>query len=136
MRGARGQHCPESGDPGNKTDEAQGRIYDSERQFTQLANWAAGHGLTGYAAILLAQKALFDVEMGLAKSALNNLQASAKLGSNEFSLELSALTYARLGNQARARQLQSDIDRRYPLSTYNISVFAPTIRTEIGRAHV
>jgi DNA-binding winged helix-turn-helix (wHTH) protein/Flp pilus assembly protein TadD len=111
-----------------EADEAHGRIKDSERQFTQLAEWAASHGLTGYAEILLAQKALFDVEMGLAKNALNNLQASAKLGSNEFSLELSALTYARLGNPARARQLQSDIDRRYPLSTYNISVFAPTIR--------
>ena len=112
--------------------EAQGRIKDSERQFTQLADWAAGHGLTGYAEILLAQKALFDVEMGLAKSALNNLQSSAKLGSNEFSLELSALTYARLGNAARVKQLQNDIDRRYPLSTYNISVFAPTIRTALS----
>jgi eukaryotic-like serine/threonine-protein kinase len=109
--------------------EAGGRIKDSERQFTQLADWAAGHGLTGYAEILLAQKALFDVEMGLAKSALSNLRASAKLGSNEFSLELSALTYARLGNAGRAKQLQSETDRRYPLSTYNISVFAPTIRT-------
>jgi DNA-binding winged helix-turn-helix (wHTH) protein len=115
-----------------ETDEAQGRIRDSERQFTQRADWAAGHGLTGYAEILLAQKALFDVEMGLAKNALNNLKASAKLGSNEFSLELSALTYARLGNPARAKQLQSDIDRRYPLSTYNISVFAPTIRTALS----
>jgi DNA-binding winged helix-turn-helix (wHTH) protein/tetratricopeptide (TPR) repeat protein len=112
--------------------EAQGRIKDSERQFTQLADWAAGRGLTGYAEILLAQKAFFDVEMGLAKSALNNLQSSAKLGSNEFALELSALTYARLGNAARAKQLQSDIDRRYPLSTYNISVFAPTIRTALS----
>jgi eukaryotic-like serine/threonine-protein kinase len=112
--------------------EAQGRIRDSEKQFTQLADWAAGHGLTGYAEILFAQKALFDVEMGLAKSALYNLQASAKLGSNEFSLELSALTHARLGNPARARQLQSDTDRRYPLSTYNISVFAPTIRTALS----
>jgi eukaryotic-like serine/threonine-protein kinase len=115
-----------------ETDEAQGRIRDSERQFTQRADWAAGHGLTGYAEILLAQKALFDVEMGLAKNALNNLKASAKLGSNEFSLELSALTYARLGNPARAKQLQSDIDRRYPLSTYNISVFAPTIRAALS----
>jgi hypothetical protein len=88
--------------------------------------------LTGFAEILLAEKALFDVEMGLAKSALNNLQASAKLGTNEFSLELSALTYARLGNPARAKQLQSIIDRRYPLSTYNISVFAPTIRTAVS----
>jgi DNA-binding winged helix-turn-helix (wHTH) protein/tetratricopeptide (TPR) repeat protein len=112
--------------------EAQGRIKDSERQFTRLADWAQGRGFTGYAEILLAQKALFDVEMGLAKSALNNLQSSAKLGSNEFSLELSALTYARLGNTARAKQLQSYIDRRYPLSTFNISVFAPTIRTALS----
>jgi DNA-binding winged helix-turn-helix (wHTH) protein/tetratricopeptide (TPR) repeat protein len=112
--------------------EAQGRIKDSEKRFTQLADWAARHGLAGSAEILLAQKALFDVEMGLAKSALNNLQASAKLGSNEFALELSALTYARLGNPTRAKQLQSDIDRRYPLSTYNISVFAPTIRTALS----
>jgi tetratricopeptide (TPR) repeat protein len=88
--------------------------------------------LIDVAEIFLAQKALFDVEMGLAKGALNNLEASAKLGSNEFALELSALTYARLGNAARARQLQSDIDRRYPLSTFNISVFAPTIRTALS----
>ena len=112
--------------------EAQGRIKESQRQFTQLANWATGHGLIDVAEIFLAQKALFDVEMGLAKGALNNLEASAKLGSNEFALELSALTYARLGNAARARQLQSDIDRRYPLSTFNISVFAPTIRTALS----
>jgi eukaryotic-like serine/threonine-protein kinase len=115
-----------------ETAEAQGRIKDSERQFTELSAWATSHGLDGPAEILLAQKALFDVEMGLAKNALNNLQESARLGSNEFSLELSALAYARLGNPAKAKQLQNDIDRRYPLSTYNISVFAPTIHTALS----
>ncbi|HEY2682669.1 MAG TPA: winged helix-turn-helix domain-containing protein [Steroidobacteraceae bacterium] len=112
--------------------EAEGRIKDSEKQFNQLAEWAAAHGLAGYAQILLAQKALFDVEMGLAKSSLNNLRAAAKLGSNEFSLELSALAYARLGDSGKAKQLQNELDRRYPLSTFNISVFAPTIRTALS----
>jgi DNA-binding winged helix-turn-helix (wHTH) protein/Flp pilus assembly protein TadD len=112
--------------------EAQGRIKDSERLFTRLAERARGFGLSGYAEIVLAQKGLFDVEMGLSKGALNDVQASADLGTNEFALELSALVYARLGNPTKAKALQGEIDRQFPLSTFNISVFAPTIRVALG----
>jgi tetratricopeptide (TPR) repeat protein len=112
--------------------ESRGRLRDSERLFAKLAERTRLAGLLGYAETVLAQEALFDVEMGLRKNALKHVRASANLGSNEFTLELSALVYARLGDAVTARSLQAQIDRQFPLSTFNLSVFAPTVRTALA----
>jgi eukaryotic-like serine/threonine-protein kinase len=112
--------------------EARGKISESIGLFSQLTERTRNYGLLEYAETALAQEALFDVEMGLRKNALEHIQASAKLGANEFTLELSALVYARLGDAAMALSLQEQIDRRFPLSTFNISVFAPAVRTALA----
>ncbi len=112
--------------------ESQGRIGESTRLFAQLVERTRSLGLLGYAQTALAQEALFDAEFGLRKQALGHVQASGKLGINELALELSALVYARLGDAASAQALLTQINHDFPLSTFNISVFAPAIRTALA----
>ena len=112
--------------------EARGRARESGQLFGQLAERARGFGLTGYAQVILAQEALFDAQMGLRGSALEHLRALPAPVTDEFALELSALAYAWLGEAARAQALQQQIDGQFPLSTYNVSVFGPTVRTALA----
>jgi DNA-binding winged helix-turn-helix (wHTH) protein/tetratricopeptide (TPR) repeat protein len=114
--------------------EAQGRIKESERQFASLADHAHGIGVPGYAGIVWAAEAAFDIEMGLRDEALARARFAAQFGSNEQALELRALVYARAGDAAAVHRLVDQINSQFPLSTYNISVFAPTIRTALGMA--
>ena len=108
--------------------EAQGRMRESTRLFAQLADRAVRLGLPGYAQIALAQEAFFDCEAGQRSAALDHIRSAEALGDAELALELSALVYARSGNVAKSRALLAEINRRFPLSTFNISVFGPTIR--------
>jgi len=112
--------------------ESRGRAGESARLFDELAQRTRTFGLRGYAETVLAQEALFDAELGLRKAALEHVRASAKLGTNELALELSALVYARLGYTVAAQALSAQLDREFPLSTFNISVFAPAVRTAVA----
>ena len=112
--------------------EAQGQIKKSGALFFQLADRARRLSLPGYAQIILAQEAFYDLEMGQRVAALNHIQAADELGSDELALELSALVYARLGNSAKAQTLVDEVNRRFTLSTFNISVFGPTVRTAMA----
>ena len=114
--------------------EAQGRIKESARLYAQLADRARNLGLPGDAAVILAGEAEFDIEMGLRAEALAHARAAAQLGHNEEALELIALVHARAGDAATARALTDQVNRRFPLSAYNISVFGPTIRTALAMA--
>jgi DNA-binding winged helix-turn-helix (wHTH) protein/tetratricopeptide (TPR) repeat protein len=112
--------------------EARGRVRESGQLFAHLAERARGFGLSGYAQVILAQEALFDAQMGLRENALQHLRDLPAPVTDEFALELSALTYAWLGKGDKAQALQQQIDGQFPLSTYNVSVFGPTIRTALA----
>jgi DNA-binding winged helix-turn-helix (wHTH) protein/tetratricopeptide (TPR) repeat protein len=114
--------------------EAQGRIKESERLYTRLADHARSMGVPGYAAVILAAEAEFDIEMGLPAQALVHARSAAEFGNNEQVLESLALVHARVADAAAVRALTDQINSRFPLSTYNISVFAPTIRTALAMA--
>ncbi len=112
--------------------EAQGRVKASTRMFAQVAEKARRLGVPGNAAAILASEAEFDVEMGLRDLGLVHANAAAQLGTNEQTLEWIALVHARAGEPASVHALSEQINSRFPLSTYNISVFAPTIRTALA----
>jgi eukaryotic-like serine/threonine-protein kinase len=114
--------------------EAHGRMKESERLFAQLTEHTRSMGVPGYAAVVLAGEAEFDIEMGLRAQALVHARTAAELGNNEQALESIALVHARAGDAATVRALTDQINSRFPLSTYNISVFAPTIRTALAMA--
>jgi DNA-binding winged helix-turn-helix (wHTH) protein/tetratricopeptide (TPR) repeat protein len=114
--------------------EAQGKIKASARLYSQLADHARSQGLPGEAAVILAGEGEFDMEMGLLTEALVHARAAAELGNNEEALELIALVYARAGDAVSVRAVTDQINNRFPLSTYNISVFAPTVRTALAMA--
>jgi DNA-binding winged helix-turn-helix (wHTH) protein/Tfp pilus assembly protein PilF len=113
---------------------AQGRIKESERLYARLADHARSMGVPGYAAVILAAEAEFDIEMGLPAQALVHARSAAEFGNNEQVLESLALVHARVADAAAVRALTDQINSRFPLSTYNISVFAPTIRTALAMA--
>ena len=128
------QHPDELGISNSEAEmaEAQGRLKESGRLFAQLADRARSQGVPGYAAEVLASEAEFDIEMGQRARALKHARAAAELGNYEQALESIALVYARAGDAAAVQALTNQINRRFPLSTYNISVFAPTIRTALA----
>jgi eukaryotic-like serine/threonine-protein kinase len=128
------RHPDELDIPSNEAEmaEAQGRIKESARLYAQLAEHLRSMGLPGGAAVILAGEAEFEIEMGLRAEALAHARSAEELGNNEEALELIALVHARAGNALTARTLTDQINGRFPLSTYNISVFAPSIRTALA----
>jgi eukaryotic-like serine/threonine-protein kinase len=44
-------------------------------------------------------------------------------------LGLAGLIEARAGNQKKSRELLDELDREYPLATFNLGVYSPMIRT-------
>jgi DNA-binding winged helix-turn-helix (wHTH) protein/tetratricopeptide (TPR) repeat protein len=114
--------------------EARGRVKESAQLFEKLAGRARTQGVPGYAAAVLAGEAEFDLEMGLPAQALAHARAAAELSSDEEPLESIALVYARVGDAAAVKALTEQIDRKFPISTFNVSVFAPTIRTALAMA--
>ena len=114
--------------------EAHGRLKESAQFFERLANRARSQGVPGYAATVLAGEAEFDLEMGRPAEALAHARAAAELGNDEEALESIDLVYARVGDSAAVKALTDQIGRRFPFSTFNVSVFAPTIRTALAMA--
>jgi eukaryotic-like serine/threonine-protein kinase len=114
--------------------EARGRLKESAGLFAQLAGRARSQGVPGYAAAVLAGEAEFDLEMGRPAEALAHVHAASELGNDEEALESIALVYARVGDAAAVKALSDQIGRKFPFSTFNISVFAPTIRTALAMA--
>jgi DNA-binding winged helix-turn-helix (wHTH) protein/tetratricopeptide (TPR) repeat protein len=115
-------------------DEARGRVKESAQSFEKLASRAQIQGVPGYAAAVLAGEAEFDLEMGLPAQALVHARGAAELSSDEEALESIALVYARVGDSAAVKALTEQIDRKFPFSTFNVSVFAPTIHTALALA--
>ncbi len=52
-----------------------------------------------------------------------------------MALGISAVIAIRAGDEKRAQVLFDDLDREYPLSTFNIGVYSPMIRTMLALSH-
>jgi DNA-binding winged helix-turn-helix (wHTH) protein/tetratricopeptide (TPR) repeat protein len=120
-----------------QNDAAMGKIKQSTKVFEQIARQQATSGQTETAAYTLIVSAEINSEMGRTAVAKQESQEALKYGKNEneMALGISALIAIRAGDAKRAQVLFDDLNREYPLSTFNIGVYSPIIRTMLALSH-
>jgi tetratricopeptide (TPR) repeat protein len=120
-----------------QNDAAMGKTKQSTKVFEQIARQQAASGQTETAAYTLIVSAEINSEMGRTAVAKQESEEALKYSKNEneMALGISALIAIRAGDEKRARVLFDDLDRKYPLSTFNIGVYSPIIRTMLAISH-
>lgn len=120
-----------------QNDAAMGKIKQSTKVFEQIARRQAASGQTETAAYTLIVSAEINSEMGRTAIAKQESEEALKYSKNEneMALGISALIAIRAGDQKRAQVLFDDLNREYPLSTFNICVYSPIIRTMLALSH-
>jgi eukaryotic-like serine/threonine-protein kinase len=111
---------------------AMGKVKESTRLFEQSAKLDVANGDLESAANVLAIAAEINSEMGWSAIAQRKSEDALKLGKNEIVLGLGSLIAARAHNLRRAQELLSELDHDYPLSTFNLGVYSPMIRTTMA----
>jgi DNA-binding winged helix-turn-helix (wHTH) protein/tetratricopeptide (TPR) repeat protein len=110
---------------------AMGKIQESTKLFEQAAKLTIANEDKESAANALATAAEINSEVGLSAIALKESNEALKLGENEIVLGLGGIVAARAHDMAKAQELLSKLEHDYPLSTFNLRVFSPMIRTMI-----
>jgi eukaryotic-like serine/threonine-protein kinase len=120
-----------------QNDAAMGKARQSTKVFEQIARQQAASGETETAAYTLIVSAEINSEMGRTAVAKQESEEALKYSKNEneMALGISALIAIRAGDEKRAQVLFDDLNRKYPLSTFNIGVYSPIIRTMLALSH-
>jgi eukaryotic-like serine/threonine-protein kinase len=120
-----------------QNDAAMGRVKQSTKVFEQIARQEAASGEAETAAYTLIVSAEINSEMGRTVVARQESEQALKFSKNENEMVLgvSAMIALRAGDEKRAQLLFGDLDREYPLSTFNIGVYSPMIRTMLALSH-
>jgi tetratricopeptide (TPR) repeat protein len=111
---------------------AMGKAKESTRLFEQAARLDVADGDLESAANVLSITAEINSEMGRSAIAQRKSEEALKLGKNEIVLGLGALVAARGHNPRRAQELLNELDHDYPISTFNLGVYSPMIRTTLA----
>ncbi len=111
---------------------AVGKVRESTILFEQTAKLNVANGDLETAANALSITAEINSEMGWSAVAQRKSEEALKLGKNEIVLGLGSLIAARAHNLHRAQELLDELDHDYPLSTFNLGVYSPMIRTTMA----
>jgi len=111
---------------------SEGKMDASTRLFNQVAELDISSGDSEAAAIDLAESAEMNSEMGRAPIAKRESERALKLGKNEMVYGLTALVALRRGDVQSAQTLLSEMDHDRPLSTFNLGIYSPVIRTFVA----
>ena len=84
------------------------------------------------AAIDLAESAEMNSEMGRSAIAKRESERALKLGKNEMVYGLTALVALRRRDVQTAEVLLAEMDHDHPLSTFNLGIYSPIIRTLVA----
>lgn len=120
-----------------QNDAAMGKVKRSTTVFEQIARQEAASGQAETAAYTLIVSAEINSEMGRTAIAKQESEEALKYSKNvnEMALGISSLIAIRAGDEKRAQVLFDDLNREYPLSTFNIGVYSPMIRTMLALSH-
>ena len=108
---------------------AVGKINESTRMFEQAAKLDVAAGDLESAANCLAVSAEINSEVGWTAIAQKKSEEARRLGENEIVLGLGGVIAARAHDLRRAHELLGELEHDYPLSTFNLGVFSPMVRT-------
>ena len=114
---------------------AEGRLKESNRLFERAAKLDESQDDRESAAIALAGAAEADSEMGLSRLAQQKADEALKLGKDEIVYGLAALVAVRARDLQKGQMLLVQMDHDYPLSTFNLGVYSPVVRTAMSVFH-
>ena len=119
-----------------EADAAMGKVKQSTEILEEAAKLSVAGGHAEAAANTLATSAEINSEMGRTDLALKQSEKAIRLSKNQIVLGLGALIASRAGNEKRSKDLLDELDHDYPLSTFNMGLYAPMARTTLALAHV
>jgi tetratricopeptide (TPR) repeat protein len=108
---------------------AEGKIETATKLFDQTADVDISNGDSEAAAIALVESAEMNSEMGRITIAERESERALKLGKNEMVYGLAALVALRRNDMQSAEVLLTEMDHEHPLSTINLGIYSPMIRT-------
>ena len=109
-----------------------GKIDKATGFFDQVAEMEVSNGDSEAAAIDLAESAEMNSEMGRSAIAKRESERALKLGKNEMVYGLTALVALRRRDVQTAEVLLAEMDHDHPLSTFNLGIYSPIIRTLVA----
>jgi tetratricopeptide (TPR) repeat protein len=118
-----------------QAEAAMGKVKHSTVLFEEAAKLSAAGGDSEAAANTLAVVGEINSEMGRTALAQKELEEALKLGKNQIVLGIGALIASRAGNEKRSHELLNELDHDYPLSTFNMGLYAPIARTTLAVKH-
>lgn len=108
---------------------SEGKIETATKLFDQTAEADINNGDSEAAAIALVESAEMNSEMGRSSIAKRESERALKLGKNEMVYGLAALVALRRHDVQSAQVLLAEMDHDHPLSTFNLGIYSPIIRT-------
>jgi tetratricopeptide (TPR) repeat protein len=108
---------------------SEGKIESATRLFDRTAEVDISNGDSEAAAIALAESAEVNSEMGRSSIAKRESERALTLGKNEMVYFLAAMVALRRDDLQSAQLLLAEMDHDHPLSTYNLGIYSPIIRT-------
>src|SRR5262249_55486284 len=108
---------------------AEGKIETATKLFDQTVDIDISNGDSEAAAIALVESAEMNSEMGRSSIAKRESERALKLGKNEMVYGLAALVALRRHDVQSGEVLLTQMDHDHPLSTFNLGVYSPIIRT-------
>jgi eukaryotic-like serine/threonine-protein kinase len=111
---------------------AEGKIETATKLFDQTAEVDIKNGDSEAAAIALVESAEMNSEMGRSAIARRESERALKLGQNEMVDGLAALVALRGHDVQSGEALLTKMDHDHPLSTFNLGIYSPIIRTLVA----
>ncbi|MHB8655051.1 MAG: winged helix-turn-helix domain-containing protein [Terriglobia bacterium] len=111
---------------------AVGKVRESTKLFEQAAQLDLTDGDPESAANVFSIAAEANSEIGWQSVAQRESKKALSLGINEGVLGLGALVEVRDHNLHRAQELLGELDHDYPISTFNIGIYSPIVRTALA----
>ena len=111
---------------------SEGKIETATKLFDQAAEVDISNGDSEAAAIALVESAEMNSEMGRSSTAKRESERALKLGKDEMVYGLAALVALRRHDVQSAQALLSEMDHDRPLSTFNLGIYSPIIRTFVA----
>jgi eukaryotic-like serine/threonine-protein kinase len=111
---------------------SEGKIEAATRLFDRTAEVDISNGDSEAAAIALVESAEMNSEMGRSSIAKRESERALTLGKNEMVYGLAAMVALRQHDLQSAQLLMADMDHDHPLSTFNLGIYSPIIRTFVA----
>ncbi|MGH9407897.1 MAG: tetratricopeptide repeat protein, partial [Vicinamibacterales bacterium] len=127
------RHAGEEGIPyvAAETAALHGRMREMRRLFHEVARRSRADGNDEGAGNALAFAAVLDSFVGFSEPASSEVAEALALGKNEIIIGSAAIVDARAGRAAAARGHLAVLDHDYPITTANLGMYTPMIRSAL-----